>query len=293
MAPSHPEHYPRPALPAAALIADQVANALAEDGASEDLTARLIDAQARGEAQIICREPMILCGSAWAEQSFLQLDPQLQLRWLYADGAALDAGATLVQIEGPLRALLSGERCALNFLQTLSGTATLSRRYAERAAGSATRLLDTRKTLPGLRLAQKYAVAVGGCMNHRMGLHDGLLIKENHIAAAGSIALAVTRARQLAPGKLVEVEVENIDELQQALSAGADRAMLDEFDGPSLTQAVQLARGRIELEISGSVDESRLDALLALGVDYISIGALTKHVRAIDLSMRIVGTEVT
>ncbi len=288
MAPSQPEHHPRPALPPAALIAEQVANALLEDGAGEDLTALLIDAKAWGAAQIICREPMILCGSGWAEQSFLQLDPRVQLQWLHADGAALAAGATLVRIEGPLRALLSGERCALNFLQTLSGTATLSRRYAELAGGSATRLLDTRKTLPGLRLAQKYAVAVGGCMNHRIGLHDGILIKENHIAAAGNIAQAVARARQLAPGMLVEVEVETIDELLQALEAGADRAMLDEFDRPDLIRAVQLARGRIELEISGNVDETRLAELLELGVDYISIGALTKHVRAIDLSMRIV-----
>lgn len=286
--PTPPEARAKPVLPPAALINEQVANALAEDGAADDLTARLIDAQANGAAQIVCREPMVLCGSAWAEQCFKQLDRRVHVRWLHAEGTALPSDSILVRVEGPLRALLSGERCALNFLQTLSGTATLSRHYADLAAGSRTRVLDTRKTLPGLRLAQKYAVAIGGCMNHRIGLHDAILIKENHIAAAGSIALAVSRARQLASGALVEVEVESIDELQQALDAGADRAMLDEFDAPDLNRAVALARGHIELEISGSVDDTRLKALLALGVDYISIGALTKHVRAIDLSMRIV-----
>lgn len=289
MALSPPELPQHAALPPLAGIAEQVRRSLLEDGTDHDLTAQLIDADARGAAHIITREPMVLCGSAWAEQCFLQIDPRVRMDWQHAEGSELAAGATLVEIEGPLRALLSAERSALNFLQTLSATATVSRRYAHLQAGSRSRILDTRKTLPGLRLAQKYAVAVGGCSNHRIGLHDGVLIKENHIMAAGGIAAAVGRARELAPGHLVEVEVETLDELRQAIAAAADRAMLDEFDEPALRQAVALAAGRIELEISGSVDEAKLPALLALGVDYISIGALTKHIRAIDLSMRVVG----
>jgi nicotinate-nucleotide pyrophosphorylase (carboxylating) len=284
-----PESEQTVALPPLAGIAEQVRLSLVEDGAGSDLTASLIDADAVGIGRIITREPMVLCGSAWAEQCFLQIDPRARLSWQHVDGTELTAGQTLVELDGPMRALLSAERSALNFLQTLSATATVARRYARLAEGTSTRILDTRKTLPGLRLAQKYAVAIGGCSNHRIGLHDGILIKENHIAAAGSIAVAVRRARALAPGMLVEVEVESLDELEQALNAGADRAMLDEFDEPMLREAVRQARGRIELEISGSVDEARLPALLALGVDYISIGALTKHIRAIDLSMRIIG----
>ncbi|MEZ5440900.1 MAG: carboxylating nicotinate-nucleotide diphosphorylase [Lysobacterales bacterium] len=278
---------PLPQPPRADEIAAQVAQALREDGADHDLTAALIDEQATGRARIITREPMVLCGAAWAEACFRQLDQRVRLSWNGPDGTDFAASGCLVELEGPLRALLSGERCALNFLQTLSATATVSRHYARLASGSRTRILDTRKTLPGLRLAQKYAVAVGGCHNHRIGLHDAVLIKENHIMAAGSIGAAIAAARRLAPGRMVEVEVESLDELQQGLQAGADRAMLDEFDDASLRQAVALAEGRIELEISGSVDEQRLPALLDLGVDYISIGALTKHVRAIDLSMRV------
>lgn len=230
---------------------------------------------------------MVLCGSAWADACFRQLDPDCRLHWAGHDGDHFAAGAQLLAIEGKLRALLSAERCALNFLQTLSATATVSARYAELANATGTRVLDTRKTLPGLRMAQKYAVAIGGCHNHRIGLHDALLIKENHIAAAGSIGAAVASARRSAPGRMVEVEVESIEELQQCLQAGADRAMLDEFSPAMLREAVDLARGRIELEISGSVDLQRLPELLQLGVDYISVGALTKHVQAIDLSMRV------
>ena len=221
------------------------------------------------------------------DQCFLQLDPSVRIEWLAADGERVAPGALLCRIEGAGRALVSAERTALNFLQTLSGTATTTAGYVEAARGTRTTILDTRKTLPGLRLAQKYAVRVGGGSNHRIGLFDAVLVKENHIAACGSIAAAVGRARTLHPGVLVETEVENFAELREALNAGADRIMLDEFELHELAQAVAEVGGRVPLEVSGSVALERVRAIAETGVDFVSIGALTKHVRAIDLSMRV------
>ena len=229
----------------------------------------------------------ILCGMAFASEAFQQTDPACQLNWLLSDGDSLSAGDELCRIQGPARALLTAERTALNFIQLLSGTATTASRYAARVAHTGVKLLDTRKTLPGLRLAQKYAVACGGCHNHRIGLFDAFLIKENHIAAAGSISAAISAARRAATGKLIEVEVETAEELHQALDAGADRIMLDNFSLEQLCEAVKTARGRAELEASGNVTDETLVSIAETGVDMISIGALTKHVRALDLSMRL------
>ena len=279
-----------PILPAD--LAAQVRRALAEDigpappAGRGDLTAQLIPAQARASATIISREPAVLCGRAWVEETFRQLDTAVAIDWQAADGDAVDANSLLCTLTGPARALLSGERTALNFLQTLSATATLARHYATLVEGTKCRVLDTRKTLPGLRTAQKYAVATGGCANHRIGLFDAILIKENHIAASGSIAAAVARAREIAPDVTVEVEVENFSELDQALAAGADVIMLDEFDLAATRRAVGHVAGRAKLEASGGISDSALRAVAETGVDYISVGALTKHVRAIDLSMR-------
>ena len=233
------------------------------------------------------REAGILCGMAFASEAFRQTDPACQLDWLLADGDSLSAGDELCRIQGPARALLTAERTALNFIQLLSGTATTASLYAARVAHTGVKLLDTRKTLPGLRLAQKYAVACGGCHNHRIGLFDAFLIKENHIAAAGSISAAISTARRAATGKLIEVEVETAEELHQALEAGADRIMLDNFSLEQLCEAVKAARGRAELEASGNVTDETLVSIAETGVDLISIGALTKHVRALDLSMRL------
>ncbi len=269
-----------------AIIDADVSRALSEDLGDGDLSAALIPESRSALATIIARESFVLCGTAWASACFHALDPDIELNWLVSDGEEVAAEQALVQIQGSARAILSAERCALNFLQTLSATATVSARYAALARNSRTRLLDTRKTIPGLRQAQKYAVRVGGCENHRMGLYDAVLIKENHIAAAGSIAAAVAAAR--ANGDyMVEVEVESLDEFTQACDAGADRVMLDEFSAKDLRTAVAMRR-EVELEISGSVDAERLADLLDLGVDYISIGALTKHVQACDLSLRVI-----
>ena len=224
---------------------------------------------------------------AFANEAFRQTDPACQLDWRLSDGDSLSAGDELCRIQGPARALLTAERTALNFIQLLSGTATTASLYAARVAHTGVKLLDTRKTLPGLRLAQKYAVACGGCHNHRIGLFDAFLIKENHIAAAGSISAAISTARRAATGKLIEVEVETTEELHQALEAGADRIMLDNFSLEQLCEAVQAARGRAELEASGNVTDETLVSIAETGVDLISIGALTKHVRALDLSMRL------
>ena len=267
-------------------IARQVAEALAEDVGSGDLTAILIPAQTQARATVISREPAVLCGQAWVEAVFAQLDPNIAIHWLATDGDSLQAGQAICELVGPARALLSGERCALNFLQTLSGTATLARHYVEVVAGTGVRILDTRKTLPGLRLAQKYAVRCGGASNHRVGLYDGILIKENHIQAAGGIAPAVTQARQLAAGMPVEVEVENMDELRQALAAGADAVLLDNMDNRQLREAVAINAGQARLEASGGVNLNTIRAIAETGVDDISVGELTKHLRAIDLSMR-------
>ena len=268
-------------------VTDTVSRALLEDVGTGDLTASLIDSSALASATIITREAGILCGMAFASEAFRQTDPACQLNWLLSDGDSLSAGDELCRIQGPARALLTAERTALNFIQLLSGTATTASRYAARVAHTGVKLLDTRKTLPGLRLAQKYAVACGGCHNHRIGLFDAFLIKENHIAAAGSISAAISTARRAATGKLIEVEVETAEELHQALDAGADRIMLDNFSLEQLCEAVKAARGRTELEASGNVTDETLVSIAETGVDLISIGALTKHVRALDLSMRL------
>lgn len=274
-------------LPSAVLIALDVRRALSEDIGSGDLTAALIDAGAQASATVRTREAGVLCGLEWARQCLLALDPAAQFAPLAADGDWLEANTVFLELKGNARALLSAERSMLNFLQTLSGTATLTRQYVQALSGFSTRVLDTRKTLPGLRHAQKYAVRCGGGCNHRLGLFDQVLIKENHIAAAGSIAAAVARARQLHPGVLVEVETENIAEFAQALAAGADRIMLDEFDLADMHTAVALNQGRAQLEVSGSVTLDTLSMLAETGVDFISVGALTKHLHALDLSMRI------
>ena len=268
-------------------VTETVTRALLEDVGTGDLTASLIDSSALASATIMTREAGILCGMAFASEAFRQTDPACQLDWLFADGDSLSAGDELCRIQGPARALLTAERTALNFIQLLSGTATTASLYAARVAHTGVKLLDTRKTLPGLRLAQKYAVACGGCHNHRIGLFDAFLIKENHIAAAGSISAAISTARRAATGKLIEVEVETAEELHQALDAGADRIMLDNFSLEQLCEAVKAARGRAELEASGNVTDETLVSIAETGVDLISIGALTKHVRALDLSMRL------
>jgi len=268
-------------------IETNVRRALAEDVGSGDITAQLIPAERLAHASVITREAAVVSGSAWVDAVFRQLDPRVAVHWLVTDGEQVAANQVLFQLEGPARALLTGERTALNFLQTLSGVATRCRYYADLVEGTGVRLLDTRKTLPGLRLAQKYATTCGGCYNHRIGLYDAFLIKENHIAACGGIAEAVAAAHRNAPGKPVEVEVESLDELEQALRAGADIVMLDELSLEEMRTAVGLAARRAKLEASGGIDEQTLREVAATGVDYISIGALTKHVRAIDLSMRL------
>ena len=268
-------------------ITDDVRRALIEDIGSGDITAALIPAERQAQATIISREPAILCGTAWADEVFRQLDPLVQVTWLAADGDRLQPNVPFCQITGPARSLLSGERCALNFIQTLSATATRSRHFADLIEGTQVKLLDTRKTLPGLRLAQKYAVTCGGCHNHRIGLFDAFLIKENHIAACGGIQAAVTQARAMAPGKAVEVEVESLDELRQALDAGADTIMLDELSHDDMRSAVAITAGKARLEASGGINETTLRAVAETGVDYISIGSLTKDIQAIDLSLRL------
>ena len=268
-------------------VADDVRRALHEDLGSGDATADLLPADRRAEATLITREDAVLCGSAWAEACFLTLDPQAELHWQARDGDDVAAGQLLLTVRGHARALVSAERCALNFLQTLSATATATARHVAAVQGTRCRVLDTRKTLPGLRLAQKYAVRCGGGTNHRVGLFDAILIKENHIAAAGSLGAAVAAARARHPQLLLEVEVEDFAELDQALAAGVDRIMLDEFSDADLRRAVAHVAGRVPLEVSGGVDLTRLRAIAETGVDYVSIGALTKHVRAVDLSLRL------
>ena len=260
--------------------------ALAEDIGSGDVSAQLIPADTPIRGQIIAREACILAGCAWAQEAFHQVAPNTDLRWLAADGDALEPNQRIVDIAGDARAVLTAERTALNFLQTLSGTATATHTYVRAIAGTRTRILDTRKTLPGLRLAQKYAVTCGGGMNHRLGLYDMVLIKENHIMAAGSITAAVAASRRLHPTLPLEVEVENFTELDEALAAGANRILLDNFTIDALRQAVQHTAGRAQLEASGNIDLSTVRAVAETGVDFISIGALTKHVRAVDLSLR-------
>ena len=271
-------------------IASQVLAALAEDVGPGDLTAGLIPAEATAQATVICREAAVICGRPWFDEVFHRIDPRVAISWEVAEGERVEPERCLCRLAGPARALLTGERTALNFLQTLSGTATLARRYADAVAGTRARVLDTRKTIPGLRKAQKYAVRCGGCHNHRMGLYDAVLIKENHIAAAGSITAAVQHARSLVgTGVMIEVEVENLIELHEALDVGVQRVLLDNMDFAQLREAVNLAAGRAELESSGNVELEKLRQVAETGVDFISVGALTKHVRAVDLSMRFLG----
>ncbi|HBX37685.1 MAG TPA: carboxylating nicotinate-nucleotide diphosphorylase [Pseudohongiella sp.] len=272
-------------------ISSCVTRALEEDIGSGDITAMLIDAGTAAQARVISREPAVVCGIAWAEETLRQVSPDIKATWHKQDGDEIAANETLLSLSGPARALLTAERCVLNFLQTLSGTATLARQYAALVAHTRVTLLDTRKTLPGLRTAQKYAVRTGGCGNHRMGLYDAFLIKENHISACGSIAAAVQQARQIAPDRPVEVEVESLEEFRQATDAAADIIMLDNFSLEDMRTAVvrNADRGdqRCKLEASGGINRDTLVTVAETGVDYISIGALTKDVRAIDLSMRL------
>jgi nicotinate-nucleotide pyrophosphorylase (carboxylating) len=270
-------------------LAEQVSRALAEDVGRGDLTAALVPAGRRGIARVITREAAVLCGRPWFDEVFRQLDPSVRVEWHADEGALVTPDQLLCRVSGPARSMLTGERTALNFLQSLSGTATTTRRYVETVAGLPCRILDTRKTIPGLRRAQKYAVRCAGGSNHRMGLYDGILVKENHILAAGSIAAAVATARIADAGVPIEVEVETLDEFDQALGAGADIIMLDELPLEDMREAVKRNRSRgakAKLEASGSVTLATVREIALTGVDYISIGGITKHVQAVDLSMR-------
>jgi nicotinate-nucleotide pyrophosphorylase (carboxylating) len=262
--------------------------AIEEDVSTGDITAELIPESLQAKAEIISRDQAVIAGSAWVNEVFKQVDPTVEVDWKVADGDSVAPNTLLFTLKGSARSLLTGERAALNFLQTLSGTATLAKQYSDKVANTPVKLLDTRKTLPGLRLAQKYAVTCGGCYNHRIGLFDAFLIKENHILAAGGIEAAISQAKSNHPGKPVEVEVESFDELNQALEAGADIIMLDNFTPDQMREAVALVDGRVKLEASGNITDDTLVSYAETGVDYISIGALTKHCRAIDLSMRLV-----
>lgn len=275
-------------VPGDADVQDQVRRALREDVGTGDVTAALIPVAQQAQATIVSREAAVLCGTAWCDAVFHQLDSAVRIEWHTRDGERIAADQVLCTLHGSARAVLTGERTALNFLQTLSATATLARRYADAVQGLRVKLLDTRKTLPGLRIAQKYAVTCGGGHNHRAGLYDGILIKENHILAAGSIAAALEAARAVAaPGMLVEIEVEGMDELRAALQAGATHILLDNFTLSDLRLAVQENRGRAMLEASGGVTLESIRAVAETGVDFISVGDLTKNVRAVDMSLRL------
>ncbi len=267
-------------------IAQVVRSALTEDLGNGDVTAALIAADKMAEATIISRETAVLCGSAWVDEVYRQVDATTKVRWHKQDGERLSPDESVFSLQGPARALLSGERAALNFLQTLSGTATTAQRYARAVAGTQVCILDTRKTIPGLRTAQKYAVRCGGAHNHRIGLFDAFLIKENHIEAAGSITTAVERAQEMRADLPVEVEVENLEEFREALGAGADIVMLDNFSLSDVHSAVSLNDGQLKIEVSGNVHLDELRVLADTGIDYISVGALTKHLQSIDFSMR-------
>ncbi|MFQ1730217.1 carboxylating nicotinate-nucleotide diphosphorylase [Aeromonas veronii] len=274
----------------AALLED-LGNALTtldQPDASADITAQLIPADRMASARVITREAGVFCGQPWVDEVFVQLGGDVKVDWKVQDGEVLSPNQELFRLHGPARLLLTGERNALNFVQTLSGVATLTARYVAELEGTDCRLLDTRKTIPGLRTAQKYAVTCGGGKNHRIGLYDAYLIKENHILACGGIAEAINEARHLNPGKPVEVEVESLAELEQALAAKADIVMLDNFDVTMMREAVAINQGRAKLEVSGNVTLDTLAEFAATGVDFISVGALTKHVRALDLSMRFI-----
>lgn len=273
-------------IPAQSIIDADVTKSLQEDLGAGDVTAALL-ADGIGSGYVIAKEAAVLCGRPWFETCFRHLDPHVSMQWLAAEGDEIAAGTVLVRFSGKIRALLGAERSALNFLQTLSATATETARYAKALRGTRTRVLDTRKTLPGLRQAQKYAVRVGGGSNHRMGLFDAVMLKENHIAAAGSIADAVAGARANRPAFPVIIEVESLDELRQALDTDCTRILLDDFSETEMREAVRLSAGRKPLEVSGSVTLTRLAEIAACGVDFVSVGALTKHIRAIDFSMRL------
>jgi len=277
--------------PPAAEIEADVADALAEDLGSGDVTADLLPDIA-DSAYLLCKEDAVVCGRPWFEACHRALDPDVRIDWRVAEGERVSKGTVLALLHGRARALVSAERASLNFMQTLSGTATVTASYVEAVRGTGTRILDTRKTLPGLRLAQKYAVRVGGGVNHRIGLYDTVMLKENHVRAAGSISAAIADARAKHPQLPLIVEVESLEQLREALGAGCDRILIDDFDAPTRREAVRIARaapfdGRIPLEVSGGVDLAGLRAIAEDGVDCISIGALTKHVRAIDLSLKL------
>lgn len=270
----------------ASIITAMVKRAIREDVGSGDITALLIPETKQAQATIISREKAVICGTAWVDEVFQQIDPQLTITWNVCDGDLVQANQSLCVLQGPARSLVTGERCALNFLQTLSGTATLTHQYVQAMMGTRAKLLDTRKTIPGWRSAQKYAVTCGGGANHRMGLYDAFLIKENHILASGSITKAITIARSYAPSKLLEIEVENLEELQEALKAHADIILLDNFTLDQLKKAVRLNANHAKLEASGGVTLENIRAIAETGVDFISVGHLTKNIDAIDLSMR-------
>jgi len=267
-------------------ISQTVSTALREDVGSGDLTAQLIPADRTARATVITREDAVLCGTAWFDEVFHQIDPRVRVTWSARDADRVRANQQLCTLEGPARSLLTGERSALNFLQMLSAAATVTRTYVDALEGTKCRILDTRKTIPGLRVAQKYAVQCRGGTNHRIGLFDAILVKENHIAAAGSIANAVAESRRLNSKVLLEVEVENLTQLREALEARVDRVLLDNFSLDQMREAVKVTRGRTELEASGNMSLETLRAVAETGVDFISVGGLTKHVRAVDLSMR-------
>jgi len=276
-----------PALPPPSIIADDVKRALAEHVGSGALTATLVP-DATCHAELVTREGAVLCGTAWFDEVFRQLDTRVTVAWQHRDGEHVTHGSVLCELSGPTRAILTGERTALNFLQSLSGTATVTGEYVRALHGTRAKLLDTRKTLPGLRRAQKYAVACGGGHNHRLGLYDAVLIKENHIAAAGGVAAALAEARRRVAADIpVEIEVESLAQLQEAIAAGATRVLLDNFNVDRLRAAVAATAGRATLEASGSVTLDNIYAIAKTGVDFISVGGLTKHLRAIDLSLRV------
>ena len=277
-----------PTFPLPADLVDTVSHSLDEDVGPGDLTAALIPAAQQAQGHIIAREPGILCGTPWATEAFRQVDDRIQVEWMVQDGARIDENQMLGRLSGPARGILTAERTALNFLQTLSGTATLARRYADTVAGTPAMVIDTRKTLPGLRRAQKYAVAIGGCGNHRMGLYDFILIKENHIAAAGGVAAALEAARAQQAGVPIEIEVETLTQLEEALQADAERVLLDNFDLEGLREAVRVNAGRAKLEAAGNVSVETRRSIAETGVGFISVGALSKHVEALDLSLRFV-----
>lgn len=270
----------------ASVIQMNIANALCEDLGTGDLTASLITEAEMIRAVIVCREPAVICGIDWFNACFYALNKDISIQWHVLDGENVGADTTVCELSGHAKSLLSAERTALNFLQTLSGTATIARQYADKIRQEHTRILDTRKTIPGLRLAQKYAVLCGGCYNHRKGLYDAILIKENHLHAMGGVKAAVDVARKTYPDVVIEVEVESIEQLVQALNTSVDIIMLDNFDDTAIRKAVGLNKRQKKLEISGGVNQNTVNAYAAMGVDYVSVGEITKHVKAIDFSMR-------